>query len=110
MMFNHEEQEYNDANYDADEKHMLDSAIDIDAILLQIRQTTAKDEDEKHVLVNVVEIDAPLCWSYQIVGKAKELTLLLFKRVENDVVIFSYAKTIFKTKIMLFRLEIRYVS
>jgi len=85
MMFNPEDQDDNDANHDVDEEPAFDTVAEINALLLQRRQTVAK---------------------------AKERALLLFKRVESehDAAIYTYSMTIPKTKTILFCLAVCYVS
>ncbi|CAK9219037.1 unnamed protein product [Sphagnum troendelagicum] len=85
MMFNPEDQDNSDADHDADEEPAFDSAAEINVLLLRCCLAAAK---------------------------AKERALSLFKRVESedDVAIYSYSVTIPKTKTILFRLVVRYVS
>jgi hypothetical protein len=85
MMFNPEDQDDSDADHDADEEPAFGSAVEINVLRLRHRQATAK---------------------------VKERALSLFKRVESedDVAIYSYLVMIPKTKTILFRLAVRYVS
>jgi len=85
MMFNPEDQDDSDADHDADEEPAFGSAVEINVLRLRHRQAAAK---------------------------AKEQALSLFKRVEleDDVAIYFYSVTIPKTKTILFRLAVRYVS
>jgi hypothetical protein len=85
MMFNPKDQDDSDADHDADEEPAFGSAVEINVLRLRHRQAAAK---------------------------AKEQALSLFKRVEleDDVAIYFYSVTIPKTKTILFRLAVRYVS